>query len=131
MGQAAYVLSRTAQTGACNTKTCPPPPAGGGNPPDYQAAAQAYLKEITSGATPLQTWLYPDVNASYQFTMQQTVCTDPLASSSRLGEMLFVSAVGGAAACPPAPPASGVPIATKCPAPSGPWRCATASSRPA
>lgn len=123
MGQAAYVLSRTAQSGACNGKKCPVPP-NGGNPADFRSAAQAYLKEITSGPANLQTWLYPDVSASattpYEFTLQQTVCDDPLAPSASIGEMLLVSAVGGAAKCPAAPPANGVPIAAPCPAPPAP-----------
>lgn len=119
MGQGAYVLSRTAQSGACQGKICPAP-TNNQNPGDYQTAAQNYLNEITSGPVTLQTWPYPDVNSAYQFTIQQKVCVDPLAPSASLGEMLLVSAVGGKADCPPAPPSNGTPTPTSCPAPATP-----------
>jgi hypothetical protein len=132
MGQAAYVLSRTAQSGACNG-ACPAPPAKGGNPPDYQKAAQAYLEEITSGPAGLQTWLYPDVSANYCFTLQQTVVTDPLAPASSVGEMLLVAEVGAppapskkTAACSTTAPAGPAP-----PAASGPANCPPPAAPPA
>lgn len=123
MGQAAYVLSRTMQSGPC---------AGGCgngnnnkqgnfavNPDAYQSTAQSYLNEISGKNGLSQSWMYPDVASAYQFTVNSTVCNDPLAAAGQVGEMLLVLSVAASTNCPPAPPPSGTaPAPSPCPKPA-------------
>jgi hypothetical protein len=89
IGQASYVLSRTAQSGGTSDN-------GNSN---FQAVAQGYLNEIATGPTSLQTWLYPDVSAYYQFTVNSTVTLEAPANGN-VGEMLLKFTFGTA---PPPP----------------------------
>lgn len=112
MGQATYVLSRTMESGGTTDNAI--------GETSLVPTEQSYLNEIATGPNSLQTWMYPDISANYQFTVHSMVCSDPLAPATHVGDLIMMFSFSGPATCPTAPPLLGSPPACPKPAPSAP-----------